>query len=90
MTFLASRYRRGCKRHYPPGRIAFYISTSCFGRVLARRVGLGTLGAIPLRHIALILFAFSISTERERLEISEAQAKVANAQPQPYDPLANL
>lgn len=75
------------------GAVAFYISDILFGRVLVHdlRLGLGnTLGAIPLRHIALILFAFSISTERERLEISEAQAKVANAQPQPYDPLANL
>jgi hypothetical protein len=75
------------------GAIAFYVSDILFGRALVYdlRSGLAnTLGAIPLRHIALILFAFSISTERERVGSAEAQTPLSQPQPQPYDPLANL
>ncbi|MFO7975624.1 MAG: lysoplasmalogenase family protein [Candidatus Hydrogenedentota bacterium] len=75
------------------GSIAFYLSDILFGHALAYdlRSGVGNvLGAIPLRHIALILFAFSISTERERVGKAEAEAQAPQAQPQPYDPLANL
>jgi len=75
------------------GAMAFYVSDILFGRALVYdlRSGLGnTLVAIPLRHIALILFAFSISTERERVGALEKETQSHQAQPQPYDPLANL
>ncbi|HQH52983.1 MAG TPA: lysoplasmalogenase family protein [Candidatus Hydrogenedentes bacterium] len=75
------------------GVIAFYVSDILFARSLVYDLLSGwgnTLGAIPLRDIALLLFAFSISIERERASTLEAQARAAQAQPQPYDPLADL
>lgn len=72
------------------GAVAFYISEILFGYVLVHdyRGGLSnTLGVLPLRHIALILFAFSISTERERVGAEEARL-ISGQQPSSGDPFA--
>lgn len=84
----------GCGYLILLGSIAFYVSDLVFARALVfdLRAGLGnTLCALPLRHIALILYAFSISMEREQGILQEAQMRAAqSATAQPYDPLTHF
>ncbi|HOF39567.1 MAG TPA: lysoplasmalogenase family protein [Candidatus Hydrogenedentes bacterium] len=76
------------------GAIGFYVSDLLFARALVfdLRAGLGdTLCALPFRHVALLLFAFSISAEREQgIRLEEQRQAAAARAPQPYDPLIHF
>ncbi len=84
----------GCGYLILLGSIGFYVSDLLFARALVYdlRAGLGdTLCAFPLRHVALLLFAFSISREREQsIRLEEQRQAAAAGAPQPYDPLIHF